>query len=192
MTQADGTTREVFLMRGLLAAGAVAAGPLAGRALAQSGGGDLAVVRFALLLEQLEVAMFSHGLTLALTPGLKGAAQDLMNDDVVHVTTLEKTIGKLGGTPATAPAFQFAARGEKGFLATAVAIEDLVVSAYNGMAALLKGKGVLRTIGAIAGTEGRHAATIRIGSGLPPTQAAFDPAKTQAEVRSTVSLWLGQ
>lgn len=192
MSSEAGITREIFLLRALLVAGAAAAGPLASRALAKSGGGDLAIVRFMLLLEQLEVAMFRHGLTLALTSGLKGAAQDLLNDDIAHVAALEETVRALGATPAPPPAFHFEARGEQGFLPTAVAVEDLAVSAYNGVAPLVESKDILRTTAAIVGVEGRHAATIRLGAGLPPAPVAFDPAKEQAEAKDAINLWLPQ
>ena len=182
--EVEGTTRHGFLVRSAVAAGSVyglaTVGPFVNQAMAQSGGGDVDVLNFALTLEYLEAAFYDQAVKD--TPGLSGEAMEiaetLRDNENEHVKALSSTIKDLGGRPVKAPGVDFgkafASRGS--FLKTAQTFEDLGVSAYNGAAPQIKSKEVLGAAGSIVQVEARHAAAIRFLRGKPITDGAFDKA----------------
>jgi hypothetical protein len=177
------STREEFLVRALVGVGAVAAGPLVATAAAQAG--DEGILRFALSLEHLELALWEHGLALGLGTGVRAAVQDLRADDGIHRATLLALAKQDGGTPE----YRFGADDENLFLQTAAVVEDLVVGAYNAVAGQARSPEVLTALAGIAAVEGRHAAVMRIGAGLPPAGFAVDEARGRADVRDALGAW---
>lgn len=186
-----GLTRGVFLLRGALAVaglyGADAVTPYVSGALAQSGGGDLAVLDFALTLEYVEAAFYKAALAKAgLSPGIKRLATELGDHEQQHVGLISQTITELGGSPAAAPTTTFPLSNEASFLKLAQTLEDTGVSAYNGAAATIRSPDVLAAAGSIVQVEARHAGAIRLRAGTAPAPAAFDPAITQAQAQAAV------
>jgi len=192
--EVQGLTREAFLLRATLAAGAtygaLSATPYITNALAQEGGGDVDILNFALTLEYLEAAFY----TMAVKQ-VKGLSADeakltkkLRDDEDAHVDALTETIKKLGGKPAAKPkvAFAGAFASRAAFLKTSNALEDTGVSAYNGAAPSIKSVEVLAAAGSIVQIEARHAALIRLARGKSPAPLAFDKASEMAEVLKAV------
>jgi hypothetical protein len=177
------TTREQFLVRALLGAGAAAAGPLVRTAAATSG--DDGVLRLMLSLEQLELSLWAHGLALGLGSGVQAAVQDLLDDDGIHRATLHELVGH----EPPAPTYRFGANTENLFLQTAAVVEDLVVGAYNAAAGQVRSPKAFEALAGIAAVEGRHAAVMRIGAGLAPVEFALDGGRTPAEVRDALGAW---
>jgi Ferritin-like domain len=179
-----GLTREAFLVRATLAAGAtygaMSATPYITKALAQDKAGDIDILNFALTLEYIESAFYETGVKQV--NGLSGAekklAKQLAEDESAHVEALIATIKKLGGKPGAKPKLDFGgAFGDRAtFLKTANSFEDLGVSAYNGAAPQIDSGDVLGAAGAIVQVEARHAALIRLTRGKPPAPMAFDKA----------------
>ena len=196
--EVHGHTREAFLLRGTLAAvavaGAAAAGPFASQAFAASAPsstGDLGILNFALTLEYLESYFYT---TVAKTAGLTGEAKKLATliagHEAAHVAALSAAIKGAGGTPVTSPKFGFPAstKTQKGFLAFASVLENTGVSAYNGQGPNLMSKAILSTAGQIVQVEARHAAAINYMIGLSPTpDGGFDKALTKAAVLKAVT-----
>ena len=190
MFEVQGMTREAFIMRGAVATGTVyglgAVGPFVRQAIAQEGGGDVAVLNFALTLEYLEAAFYERALKEV--GGLSGDAKEiattLRDNENEHVDALTKTIEDLGGKPVAAPGVDFgnAFASEDAFLKLAMTFEDLGVSAYNGAAPEIQSKDVLSAAGSIVQVEARHAAAIRMLRGEPITEGAFDKALQKEEV----------
>jgi hypothetical protein len=178
----EGITRESFLVKGAIAAGAVygvsTVAPFVNQAFAKSGGGDLDILNFALTLEYLEDAFYT--MALSQVSGLSGATKKLattvQKDEAQHVAALKATVKKLGGTPVAKPGFDFgkAFASQKSFLATAQSFEDLGVGAYNGAAPSIKSKQVLAAAGSIVQVEGRHAGAVRLMNGARIAPSAFD------------------
>jgi hypothetical protein len=189
-----GTTRGAFLVRSTLAAGAaygtMSATGIVGRALAQSGGGDVDVLNYALTLEYLESTFYTMGVkqVRGLSSDEKTLAKRLRDDEDAHVDALTATIRKLGGKPAAKPTFDFggAFGSRAAFLKTANTLEDTGVSAYNGAATSISSVEVLAAAGGIVQIEARHAALIRLARDRTPAPVAFDKASSMEKVLAAV------
>jgi hypothetical protein len=193
----QGLTREAFLVRASLAAGAtygaMSAAPFITKALAQDSAGDIDILNYALTLEYIESEFYTLGLKQV--NGLSGAekklAKEIRDNEDEHVDALIATIKKLGGKPGAKPKLDFGgAFGDRAtFLKTANSFEDLGVSAYNGAAPGIESVEVLAAAGGIVQVEARHAALIRLTRGKPPAPLAFDkPAEMDTVVKKVTPL----
>jgi rubrerythrin len=194
MIDVQGVTREAFIVRGAVTAGAVyglgAVGPFVREALAQDGGGDVEVLNFALTLEYLEAAFYTQALKqVSGLPGdVKSLATEIRDNENEHVDALAMTIRDLGGTPVKAPGVDFgdAFSSQKAFLKLAQTFEDTGVSAYNGAAPMIQSPEVLGAAGSIVQVEARHAAAIRSLNGEPISDGGFDKALEMQAVLDAV------
>jgi rubrerythrin len=188
--EVHGMSRGAFIVKGALAAGAVygasTVAPFVSQALAQSGGGDVDIVNFALTLEYLEADFYTKAQKLGLSGDVARLARLLQNDETQHVQALTATVKQLGGTPAKKPVFVFPDNSASGFLKLAQVLEDTGVSAYNGAAPAIQNKEVLGAAGSIVQVEARHAAAIRLQNKAEPAPAAFDKPLAKAAVLTAV------
>ena len=192
--EVHGMTREAFLMRSTLAAGAaygtLSATGLITKALAQSSSGDVDILNYALTLEYLETEFYT--LAAKRVRGLSSyegkLTRELRDNEAEHVDALVATIKKLGGMPVAKPTFDFGgAFGDRAtYLKTANTLEDTGVSAYNGAATLIASGEVLGAAGSIVQIEARHAAMIRLARDKPPAPSAFDKASEMDAVLAAV------
>jgi Ferritin-like domain len=190
----QGVSRQAFIVRGAVTAGAVyglsTVGPFVRQALAQDGGGDVEVLNFALTLEYLEAAFYTQGLKQVngLSGDVKSLATEIRDNENEHVDALSQTISDLGGTPVKAPGVDFgdAFANQKAFLKLAQTFEDTGVSAYNGAAPMIESVEVLGAAGSIVQVEARHAAAIRSLNGQPISDSAFDEALEMQAVLDAV------
>ena len=179
--QVHGSTREAFLIRATLAAGAtygaLSATPYITKALAQSTS-DVDILNYALTLEYLEAAFYAKGVkdVEGLSADELKLVKEIRDNEQEHVDALAATVKKLGGTPAKEPTFDFggAFDSRAAFLKTANVLEDAGVSAYNGAAPKISSVDVLAAAGSIVQVEARHAALIRLARGKPPAPLSFD------------------
>jgi ferritin-like protein len=191
----EGTTREAFLIRATLAAGAtygaLSATPYITRALAAKSVNDVDILNYALTLEYLETEFYTLGVKRV--KGLSGdemkLAKELRDNESEHVDALTATVKKLGGKPVAKPKFNFGgAFGDRAtFLKTANVLEDAGVSAYNGAGPLVKSVDVLGAAGSIVQVEARHASLIRLARGKAPAPLAFDKAATMDAILKKVT-----
>ena len=188
--EVDGLTRGSFMVKGALAAGAVygvnAVAPFVSQAFAQSGGGDVEIVNFALTLEYLEAAFYERGAQLGLSGEVRALARRFGDEESQHVDALTATVRKLGGRPAAKPTFAFPMRDERSFLKLAQTLEDTGVSAYNGAGPAIRSPEVLGAAGSIVQVEARHAAVIRLRNAAPPAPDAFDKPLAEDKVLAAV------
>src|SRR5271170_6385161 len=152
--EVGGMTRSSFILRGTLAAGAVyglgAVTPFVSQALAETGGGDVEILNFALTLEYLESDFYNvKGKEVGLTGVAKSYARMFGEQEADHVEALTTTIKELGGKPVAKPTFVIPASSQGSFLALASTLENTGVSAYNGAAPSIKSKEVLAAAGSI-------------------------------------------
>jgi rubrerythrin len=190
----QGVSRQAFIVRGAVTAGAVyglsAVGPFVREALAQEGGGDVEILNFALTLEYLEAAFYTQGLkrVSGLSGDVKSLATEIRDNEREHVAALMSTIEDLGGSPVKAPGVDFgkAFATQKSFLKLAQTFEDTGVSAYNGAAPAIESTDVLAAAGSIVQIEARHAAAIRLLNGQPISDGGFDKALDMQAVLAAV------
>ncbi len=181
-------TREQWIERGLvgaagLASGAILAGGFASLATsAPSRRQDLAVLNFALAVEQLQAEFYAHALrTLSLQGDWLQFAQVVGAHERAHVEFLRRGLGsaakpvpmRLAHAPADPAAFR----------RLAVILEDLGVALYNGQAGNVS-KGVLAQAAEIVSVEARHASWARDLAGLTPAPEATDTPAGVTEVQA--------
>lgn len=185
-----GVSRQAFLVRGALAAGAVyGAGmisPFVRGAFAQGDMGDVDILNFALTLEYLEADFYRRALELGLSGDVRRVAAQFGRSEQEHVDALRATVKQLGGTPVASPRFSFPMSDEKSFLKLAQTLEDTGVSAYNGAGPAIESKEVLAAAGSIVQVEARHAAVIRLLRGRVPAPDAFDTSLDEDQVLAAV------
>jgi Ferritin-like domain len=190
----EGVTREAFLIRATLAAGAtygaLSATPYITQALAKSGGGDVDILNYALTLEYIESEFYTLGVkrVKGLSADEMKLAKKIRDDELAHVDALIATVKKLGGTAAPKPKLDFggAFADRATFLKTANVLEDAGVSAYNVAAPMISSGDVLGAAGSIVQVEACHASLIRLTRGRPPAPLAFDKAATKDAILKKV------
>src|SRR5690242_2227695 len=181
-------TRQTFILRGAMSAGAVygagAVAPFVSQALA--GSSDADILNFALTLEYLEADFYKKATGLKLSAKAAKLAKEIAEHEREHVVALKKAIKSLGGKPVKSPRFTFPISDEASFLKLAQTLEDTGVSAYNGAAPAISSKAILAAAGSIVQVEARHAAAIRLLRGEVPAPEAFDRTLDKGAVLKAV------
>jgi rubrerythrin len=191
----SGTSRRAFLKGGVAFAGVSALG--AGRLLAFGPqlqfANDVDILNYALTLEHLEYAFYRDGLNrfnasdFAFLSNLGGqntvsALTAIRDHERAHVDTLTTVIQSLGGTPVQEATYDFGYADARGFIATAMALENTGVSAYDGAIRFVQNPDLAEAAATIATVEARHAAYLNLLNGTSPFPAAFDTPRSQAEI----------
>lgn len=134
------------------------------------GSGDIGILNYAYALEQLEAAFYTEVMANPYS-GMSDEENQILSDlrkhEVAHRDWFKAVIDSLDSSatiPGLTPNFSaidFSDRAS--VLGTAVAFEDLGVSAYNGAGQLISadGSAYLVQAGKIVSVEARHAAAVR-------------------------------
>jgi len=190
--EVHGMSRQSFILRGALAAGAAyglgAVGPFVSNALAASSSSDVDILNFALTLEYLEANFYN---VKAKSVGLSGDAAATAalfgSQEQDHVNALISAIKSMGGKPVAMPSFVFPASSQASFLQLAYKLENVGVGAYNGAGPSLTSPQLLAAAGSIVQVEARHAATIGLLTSQPVTpDGAFDKPLNKNQVLADV------
>lgn len=140
----------------------------------QYGAGDLGIVRYALVLEYLEVDFYAAA---AESGKLTGRAADITKrfgeQERQHVAALEGEVEKLGGQPPERSKAQFPLSTPKAILEFAVGLESLGASAYLAQAGRVEDQELLGALLTIHTVEGRHAAALAMMLDQDPAPQAF-------------------
>jgi hypothetical protein len=128
------------------------------------GFGDIGILNFAYMLEQLEAAFYVKAMDMpysGIASQEKAMLTDIRNHEIAHREFFKNALGKdaIIGLDFDFSSIDFKSRTS--VLATAKAFEDLGVSAYNGAGTFIADTGYLLIAGKIVSVEARHAAYIR-------------------------------
>jgi rubrerythrin len=128
------------------------------------GSGDTGILNFAYALEQLEAAFYIQVNTSFYTNATAAEMailSDIMNHEIAHRDFFKSALGSsaIGELTVNFSAVDFTSRTS--VLATAKALEDTGVSAYNGAGQYIQSADYLTVAGKIVSVEARHASAIR-------------------------------
>jgi rubrerythrin len=152
---------------------------------------DVDVLNYALTLEHLEYAFYRDGLEQftdedfgdsPFNRPISAFLIDIRDHEQAHVETLTQVINDLGGEPVMEAEYNFGVTDAASFLATAQALENTGVSAYDGAAQFLENSDLLTAAGTIVAVEARHAGYLNLLNGVLPFPAATETPLTPAEV----------
>lgn len=158
------------------------------RAAAQEFEDDIEVLNYALTLEHLEYAFYRDGIgqfTFGSDPfnnSIDERLAAIRDHEGAHVETLTQVIADLGGEPVEEASYDFGYTDAATFLATAAALENTGVSAYDGAGASITSPDLLTAAGSIVAVEARHAAYLNFINGESPFPAAVESPLTPDEV----------
>ncbi len=130
------------------------------------GSGDIGIMNFAYLLEQLEADFYTrvtaNNFYAGATAEERQILTDLRDHEIIHREFFKAFLGA-NGIPQL-PAFDFSLvdfNSRDSVLTTSQNLEDTGVSAYNGVGQAIVSADILALAGKIVSVEGRHAAAIR-------------------------------
>jgi rubrerythrin len=181
-----GETRAAFLT-GVALSGAALLASLAAPGPAAAATSDIAILNYALALEELQAAFYSEVERIgALSGELATQAKVVGGHERAHVRALRDVLGRRAAKRAHFD-FRGATEGAERFRKTAVAFEDLAVAAYKAQAPRVRNDQLLASVLAIHSVEARHAAWIRRLAQVPPAANAFDDPLGRARVLRIVA-----
>ena len=151
---------------------------------------DLRLLGFALTLEYVQAALYRDALKRVpgIDPETRTLLETIRDHEIEHVDALRATISDAGGEPNRRPRVEFGVELESrdGFLKLANTLEDTAVSALNGVVPLLASPDLRTAVVAVAATDARHAALVRVRRGAPPAPLAFDRESSSQAVRTKI------
>ncbi len=153
---------------------------------------DVDVLNYALTLEFFEAELYKTLVGLGKLQGKDLQYVQLFGQqEQAHVDAVKATIEKLGGTPVTKSAYNFAAAGptdtREQVLTILATVEAVGVTAYQGAAGFIQSPEILAAAGSIMQVEARHTAIVRGLVGLFPVPDAFTMSRTPDEVLKIVA-----
>jgi rubrerythrin len=162
--------------------------------------GDVAILQYALVLEQVEADFYSRVVAAFGTSNITAAEQailsDIRNHELAHREFLRGTLGADGDFTITSTFRGVSFTDRAAVLGAARSLEDLGVAAYNGAVQYLTNPANVLSLAKIVSVEARHAATVR--DLLEPrtfapnaTDDVFRPAKVAATVQENLVDKLG-
>jgi hypothetical protein len=155
---------------------------------ARSAKQDAAILKFALVVEDLQAAFYADALDKGALKGeLLEFAQIVQDHERAHADHIRQA---LGADAPQAPGFDFGDTNsdQRRFATTAIKLEDVGLSAYNGAATGLTAA-ALADAARIVSVEARHVSWIRdIVGEIPaprPTDRAISAKQAQAALNAT-------
>jgi hypothetical protein len=171
---------------GALAAGGILFGGLPKLAVSQpSPERDESVLEWLLQIEYLQAAFYAEAeRRRAMNAALHEFAERVGRQERAHVDALERA---LSASPGKRPTFDFddATTNPDEFVATAVELEEIAVSAFNGQVPNLTKPRVMTAM-RIVSVEARHVGWARDLAGRNPAPRPADQPATQEQTRAAM------
>lgn len=141
--------------------------------------GDVKILSFAYLLEELEGTFYDQGVKAGIFGGTALTfITDIRDNEMAHAQALASTLQKLGASVPATPSFTFPSGtfgSTSAFLKLAATFEPTGIGAYQGAAPALQSKDILAAALSIHSAECRHWNAIKILQGvMPPNNVAFE------------------
>ena len=164
-------------------------------AISASTANDIKVLQYALTLENLEHSFYDAALAKfpasSFTQGNYNESTYAMfltiqAHEAYHVTLLTSVLGA-DAVPVCNYTFDAALATVDSFIATAQALENGGVSAYDGALNGISSPGYAQVAASIATVEARHAAFLNLLNGAVPFPAAFDTALNATTIAGVVA-----
>ncbi len=182
-------TRRDAVRRGLAAGGAVVGAALVPALLSvrsafAATGGDAAILRAAIRLENTAVAAYAAAVQSGLlTPPVRRAAILFGRQETEHAAALAAALKRLGGAPPAGTDAKLLAplkraRSQDHLLRFAIELESMTVAAYYDAARKLHDAPLLQTSAQIMSNEGQHLVVLRQALGRDPVPHAFETGKS--------------
>ncbi len=187
-------TRGRLFARSAIGAAVVSAGGGAATALASGKptlpSRDREVLRFALVLEELQAAFYAGAIRAGtLTGERRQFAERVGGQEQAHLRYLREELGVAAGSPSRYR-FADAFRSDAHFVAAAVTLEEIGLAAYNGQAENVS-RPTLRAVSRVMSVEARHAAWARAMAGKEPAPVAADMPISAAAAVSAIRPFMG-
>lgn len=157
--------------------------------------GDLAVLQFADVLEQLESTFYAQALQKFKDSDFQAAGfssaqipiqqfTQIGGDEATHSTVLQAALTANGAQPITGCNFDFSSvlTDVTTMAATARLVENVGVGAYLGAASLIADPSLLTAAASILTVEARHQTILNVLNGATAIPQAFDIALTPPQV----------
>ena len=131
------------------------------------GKGDVGILNYAYALEQLEADFYTkvvNNFYTGISTAEKQLFTDIYNHEVIHRDFFKAALLAAGATPTPTLSFKYDGvdfNSRNSILATAKALEDTGVAAYNGAGKYITNLDYLVIAGKIVSVEARHASAIR-------------------------------
>lgn len=153
--------------------------------------GDVAILQFAYLLEQLEGVFYQTGADSGIFDEFTLAQIAAIRDhEIAHAEAIAATLGSLGAEVPATPEFTFpdgVFADPAAFLELAATFEPVGIGAYQGAAPALESKDILAAAISIHNAECQHRVAINILNGVnPPNDLAFEKALPIGDVQEAV------
>lgn len=182
-------TRGNFMRWLIGGAGATGLVALPGRARAAGrlSRGDIAILRFDLVLEYLQAGLYTEAERIgALSAKTLGWARVVGAHERAHAQAIKHLLGR-DAVPSPTFNFHGVTEREQPFIKTAVAFEELTSALLKWQAVRLDSREIVAAVATLHSVETRHAAWIRRIVGLQPATFAFDQPAAQSRMARLIA-----
>jgi hypothetical protein len=160
---------------------------------------DASILNFLLRFEHVHAALLNAGLARFterdLTPfgvSTYSTLANIRNQEEAHVETLRSLVRRIGGTAVEPCSSTFVRwRTAPDYFRVLLALQNIGVSAYLGVAPLIRTPQIQSTVLSLSSVESRHAAYAGLLNGEEPAPVAADTPRSREEILGLLNPYIG-